>query len=74
MIAAKLLIDEGERGLRGLQEERVVITADESVEGCELSGRKGLDVPGRDVSILRSRSRLVFIFTHGHTLGCGSKH
>ncbi len=55
MVAAERLIDEGERGLRGLKEERVVITADETVEGCELSGSKGLDVPGRNVSILQSR-------------------
>lgn len=55
MVAAKGLVDEGERGLRGLQEERVVITADKTVEGCELSGRKGLDVPGRNVSILQAK-------------------
>ena len=55
MIAAKGLINEGEGGLRGLEEERVVIAADETVEGCELSGRKGLDVPGRNVPILQSR-------------------
>ena len=56
MIAAKGLVDEGERGLRGFEEERVVIAAHETIEGCELSGRKGLDVPGRNMPILQSRS------------------
>ena len=56
MIAAKGLVDEGERGLGGLEEERVVIAADKTVEGCEFSGRKGLDVPWRNVFILQSRS------------------
>lgn len=55
MVAAEGLVDEGERGLGGLEEERVVITADETVEGCELSGGKGLDVPRRNVSILQGR-------------------
>lgn len=55
VVAAEGLVDEGERGLGGLEEERVVITADETVEGCELSGGKGLDVPRRNVSILQGR-------------------
>ena len=56
VIAAEGLVDEGERGLRGLQEERVIVTADETVEGCELGGGKGLDVPGRNLPVLQSRS------------------
>lgn len=56
MVAAEGLVDEGERGLRGFEKERVVVTTDEAVEGCELGGRKGLDVPWRNVSILRYRS------------------
>ena len=72
MIAAKGLIDEGEGGLRGLEEERVVIAADKTVEGCELSGRKGLDVPGRNVPILQSR---LMISLHSQaTMGWRSKH
>lgn len=56
MVAAEGLVDEGERGLGGVEEERVVITAYEAVEGCELGGRKGLDIPWRYVSVLRYRS------------------
>ena len=55
MVAAERLIDERERGLRGVEEERVVITADKTVEGCELGGGKGLDVPWRYVSVLHDR-------------------
>ena len=52
MIAAKGLVDEGERGLRGVEKQRVVVSTDEAVEGCELGGRKGLDVPWRNLSVL----------------------
>lgn len=66
MVAAEGLVDEGERGLRGLEEERVVVTTDEAVEGCELGGRKGLDVPRRNVSVLRHGK---YPFTHRHRRG-----
>lgn len=48
MVAAERLINEGQGGLRGVEKESVVVTTDEAVEGCELGGRKGLDVPWRD--------------------------
>ena len=54
VVAAEGLVDEGEGGLRGLEEERVVVPADETVEGCELGGGQSLGVPGRDVFILAS--------------------
>lgn len=53
MVAAERLVDEGEGDLRGVEEERVVVTTDKAVEGCELSGREGLDVPWRNVPFLR---------------------
>ena len=54
MVAAEGLVDEGERGLRGLQEEGIVITANQTVEGRKLGGCKGLNVPGRNVFVLQS--------------------
>lgn len=56
--------------MRGLKEERVVIAADKAVEGCELSGRKGLDIPWRNVPILQSR---LMISLHIHRLAWDSK-
>ena len=56
VVAAERLVNEGERGLRGVEKERIVITADKTVEGCELGGRKGLDVPWGYVSVLHLRS------------------
>lgn len=53
MVAAEGLVDERERGLRGVEEERIVITADETVEGCELGRGKSLDVPWRNVPVLQ---------------------
>lgn len=52
MVAAERLINEGQGGLRGVEKESVVVTTDEAVEGCELGGRKGLDVPWRDFFVL----------------------
>lgn len=63
MVAAERLVDEGQGSLRGFEEERVVVTTDEAVEGCELSGRKGLDVPWRNVLVLQYGSSLVLIHT-----------
>lgn len=48
MVAAERLINEGQGGLRGVEKESVVVSTHEAVEGCELGGRKGLDVPWRD--------------------------
>ena len=61
MIAAKDSINGREGGLRGVQEERVEITADKMIEGCEFDGRKGLDIPWRYVFVLYNRSNLVFV-------------
>lgn len=54
MIAAKGLIDERENILRGVEEKRVEITADETVEGCKLCGRKLLDTTRRYIFILQT--------------------
>lgn len=56
MIATEGLIDEGKGGLRGVEEESVVVTTNEAVEGCELGGRKGLGVPWRNFSVLQHGS------------------
>jgi hypothetical protein len=52
MEAAKRLVDEGERGLRGVEEKGVVVAADEAIEGSELFRRKALGVPGCDMMVL----------------------
>ena len=63
MVAAEGLVNEGEGSLRGFEEERVVVTTDEAVEGCELGGRKCLDVPWRNVLVLQYGSSSVLTHT-----------
>lgn len=52
MEAPKRLVDEGERGLRGVEEKGVVVAANEAIEGSELFRRKTLGVPGCDMMVL----------------------
>ena len=33
----------------------MVITANETIEGCELDGRKGLNIPGCYMSVLQDK-------------------
>ncbi len=53
MITPKASVDLGDRGV-GAVEERFAFTANETVEGCELDGRKGLGVPWRYIATLHS--------------------
>ena len=53
MITAKDLIDKRNRTLRTIEEKRVVVTADKTVETCELDGRERLDIPRRYMFVLR---------------------
>jgi len=50
--AAKGLVNEGERGLRGVEEKRVVVPANEAIEGGEFFRCKAVGVPGCDMVVL----------------------
>lgn len=51
-MAAEGSIDEGERDFRGFKEDRIVITANETIEGCEFDGCNGLNIEWCDVPVL----------------------
>ncbi len=55
MITAKASVDLGDRGV-GVIEERFAFTANETVEGCELDGCKGLGVPWLYMATLQNLS------------------
>ena len=65
MEAAKRLVYKGEGGLWSVKEERVVIAADEAIEGSELRWRQALCFPWCDVMILRKDTRSVHILKVG---------
>lgn len=51
--APKGLVDEGQRGLRGVEKERVIVAANEAIEGGKFSRRKAFGVPWCYVVVLQ---------------------
>lgn len=45
VVAAKLSVDEGEGGLRSLEEKTIEVAANEAVEGSELRRRQAPNIP-----------------------------
>lgn len=52
MEAAQGLVYEGQRGVWGLEEEWIIVAAKQTIEGSQLRGSQGVDIPWCNMSIL----------------------